>query len=245
MKIGILIIYSDNEDYKKMMQIQKEYLEKFKNEIIFYFCQMNNEQENDLEVVDNFLYVKGNESLLNILKKTIVSMKYIIQNHNIDFLIRTNISTIININKFKQILQFIPRTEFYGSSNYLNLQWLSYEHGIYDNSLFGTIYAQGTCIIFSKDIVEDICRDSDKLRYDLVDDLAIGVYINTFKPHVLESSQRISNGLLTMIDTKTNDVSQITDNHIFYRNRYLSYEANETRYNDILNMKYFTNYLFT
>jgi len=245
MKIGILIIYSDNEDYKKMMQIQKEYLEKFKNEIIFYFCQMNNEQENDLEVVDNFLYVKGNESLLNILKKTIVSMKYIIQNHNIDFLIRTNISTIININKFKQILQFIPRTEFYGSSNYLNLQWLSHEHGIYDNSLFGTIYAQGTGIIFSKDMVEDICRDSDKLRYDLVDDLAIGVYINTFKSHVLESSQRISNGLLTMIDTKTNDVSQISVNHIFYRNRYLSYEANETRDNDIINMEYFINNLFT
>jgi hypothetical protein len=244
MKVCILIIYSDSEDYKKMIQIQKEYLDKFRNEIIFYFCQMNSEQTNDLEVVDNFLYVKGEEGLLNILNKTIVSMKYIIKNHNIDFLIRTNISTVININKFKQILQFIPTTEFYGSGNYLNLQWLSHENGIYDNSLFGTIYAQGTGIIFSKDVVEDICRDSDKLRYDIVDDLAIGVYINTLKPHVLESSQKISSGLLTMVDTKLINISQISDNYIFYRNRHLSYEANETRFNDIINMEYFTNNLF-
>jgi hypothetical protein len=245
MKICILIIYSDNEDYKKMMQIQQEYLEKFKNEIVFYFCQMNNDQTNDLEVVDNFLYVKGKESLLNILNKTIVSMKYIIKNHNIDFLIRTNLSTVININKLKQILQYIPKTEFYGSSIYLNLQWLSHEHGVFDSSLFGTIYAQGTGIIFSKDMVEDICRDSDKLRYDLIDDLAIGVYINTFKPHILESSKKISCELITMADTKTTHISQLTDNYIFYRNRLSRYEANETRDVDIVNMEYFINNLFT
>jgi len=240
MKVCILIIYSDNEDYKKMLQIQKEYLDKFNNEIIFYFCQMNSEQTNDLEVADNFLYVKGKECLLNILKKTVVSMKYIIQNHDIDFLIRTNISTLVNINKLKEILEHLPKTEFYGSSIYLNLQWMSHEHGIFDNSLFGTVYAQGTNIILSKDIVYDICRNCDKLRYDLIDDLAIGVYINTSKPYILESSMKISSEFLKRIDTQFSDISDLSDNYIFYRNRHLRYQDNETRNKDIENMTYFT-----
>jgi hypothetical protein len=243
MKIGILFIYSDNADYRQMLEIQKEYLANFKNEILFYFCQMKNEIINELEIEDNFIYVKGEETTLNILKKTIVSMKYIFENHNIDFLIRTNVSSIININKLKQIVDYMPKKNFYGGSNYLNLQWLSYEHGIYDVSLFGTIYAQGTCIIFSKDILEHICNNSGNLRYDLVDDLAFGIYIKDFLPYVLESSMMASYDLLTMFVNNNDSTTTIPNNFLIYRNRCEAYQNNETRNKDISNMKYITSIL--
>lgn len=241
MKICILIIYSDNEDYQKMLEIQKEYLNFFKDEIIFYFCQMKNNISNEIEVDNNFIYVKGEEKLLNVLKKTIISMKYIIQKHDIDFLIRTNISTIVNIIQLKKIIHMLPKVNFYGGGHFLNLQWLSYENGIYDNSLFGTFYVQGTSIIFSKDIVENICNNMDKLRYDLIDDLALGVYISTYYSHILDYSMILSYELLSMFNIKENSNIKLTENYLFYRNRIEAFKSNEKRIKDIENMKNITN----
>jgi hypothetical protein len=241
MKICILIIYSDNEDYKKMMQMQRTYLNRFKNEeVTFYFTQMNNEQTTDLEIIDDFIFVKGEECFLNILKKTVTSMKYIIQNQNIDFLIRTNISTIINIKNLKEFLVNVPKENYYGSGIYLTLLNLAEPYGVVDNSLFGTTFGQGTCIILSKDIVQDICDNSDKLRYDIIDDLSIGVYLNKAKPDIINNSSVYKP---SMFNSELQNFKNISNNYIIYRNRAFACSKNETRNDDVSNMKYITQIL--
>lgn len=241
MKICILIIYSKNNEYDEMLEIQRNYLNKFKNEeLVFYFTEMNNEQRENLEIIDDFIFVKGEECFLNILKKTVMSMKYILENDNIDFLIRTNISTIINIKKLKEFLVTVPKSNYYGSGIYLNLQNIAEPYGVVDNSLFGTIFGQGTCIIFSKDIFKNICDNYDKLRYDIIDDLSIGLYLNSINKDIIKNS---SLHQPSMFNSELQNIKEISNNYIIYRNRFLSCNKNENRCYDIFNMRYISEIL--
>jgi hypothetical protein len=241
MKICILIIYSKNTKYEEMLEIQRTYLNRFKNDdVTFYFTQMNNEQITDLEIIDDFIFVKGEECFLNILKKTVTSMKYISEKHNFDFFIRTNISTIINIKNLKEFLVNVPKENYYGSGIYLTLLNLAEPYGVVDNSLFGTTFGQGTCIILSKDIVQDICDNSDKLRYDIIDDLSIGVYLNKAKPDIINNSSVYKP---SMFNSELQNFKNISNNYIIYRNRTLACSKNETRNDDVSNMKYITQIL--
>jgi len=239
-KICILIIYSKNTKYDAMLEIQRNYLNNFKNEIIFYFIQMKDEMMNELEIVDDFIFVKGEECFLNILKKTIVSMKYVLENHKFDFLIRTNISTILNINKLKNFLSFVPKNNYYGSGIYLNLQNIAEPYGVVDTSLFGTIFGQGTCIILSNDIVKNICENSDKLRYDIIDDLSIGIYLNSVRPGIIKYSSEYQP---FMFNSELQDIKYVTNDYLIYRNRTSVYSNNETRHDDVNNMRYITEML--
>jgi hypothetical protein len=239
-KICILIIYSKNTIYDEMLEIQRNYLNNFQNEVTFYFIQMNNEITNELEITDDFIFVKGDECFLNILKKTVVSMRYVLENHKFDFLIRTNISTILSIKKLTNFLSFIPKNNYYGSGIYLNLQNIAHPYGVVDDSLFGTIYGQGTCIILSNDIVKNICNNSDKLRYDIVDDLSIGVYLNTIRPGIVEYSSEYQP---SMFNSELQDIKNISNNYIIYRNRTSVSSDSETRCDDIVNMRFITRML--
>ena len=219
------------------MDIQQEYLQKFKN-IMFYFTQMTEEQTSKIEIDNNFINVKGKETFLNILEKTVESMKYVYANHEFDYLIRTNISTIININKLWEFLTNVPEEKYYGCSWYLTLNWLDHRAGIVDSTYFGTQYAQGTNIIFSKDIVKSICENSDSLHYEILDDVALGIYINKYHPEAIKIS---INYQPTILFTEINDI--ILDDYIFYRNRRNENTAEENRENDIQTMLCLTNLL--
>jgi len=238
-KICILIIYSKNDNYDRMLEIQKKYLESYNN-IIFYFTQMVPGQEGELEVDNHFINIRGEESYLNILKKSVDSMKYINNNYDFDYLIRTNISTVVNINKLCEFLENAPREKYYGCCWYLTLNNLDHRCGIIDNTHFGTRYAQGTNIIFSKDIVQSICHNNDKLNNSVVDDVAFGVYVSRYFPEAYEISSKY---IPTMLFTQSND--NITTDYIFYRNRRYEnsperHTSEENRDNDIQTMTYLT-----
>ena len=66
-KICIIIIYSPSDTYSKMLDIQQKYLQKFQN-ITFYFTQMVEDQTTKVEIDNNFINVKGEETFLNILE---------------------------------------------------------------------------------------------------------------------------------------------------------------------------------
>ena len=181
MKICILIIYSENENYIKMKEILTNYYNNFKN-IKFYFTQFR-DQENDVELENNILFVKGEELYLNILHKTIVSMKYILENNeDLDFLIRTNVSTVINIENLINFCNSIDKTNIYCGGRALTLSWCDSKGGIpmHDYTYFGLQFIGGDSIIFSKDIVEDIIKHRDKLNYKLIDDVSFGSYMKTY-----------------------------------------------------------------
>jgi hypothetical protein len=75
----------------------------------YYFTTFRENQSNPIEVEGDCIYVKGKESYLGILKKTIDAFDYLFHFiGDFDYVIRTNISTIVNIPNtsviFKNIL---------------------------------------------------------------------------------------------------------------------------------------------
>jgi hypothetical protein len=218
-KIYILIIYSPGKNYDKMLKIQQPYYEYFQKNlnIKYYFIQFR-EQDEEITIDENkhFIYVKGKEGEMNILKKTVESMKYIIKNDSFDYLIRTNISTIIDIYNLLEFCKTIPRKKYYGGGHVLELKWGN------NYLLYGTFFIQGTGIIFSRDIVEDICENESSLEYKIIDDVSIGIYIKKKHPDIFETTNKYSNQVAIHVGCKCHKQTEnieILKKVVFFRNR--------------------------
>lgn len=218
-KIGILIIYSPGVHYDKMLSILHNYYKQFNN-VFFYFIQMREEQslEIELDSENNMLYVKGKEEPYSILRKTIESMKYILKNHenDFDFLIRANISTFINIDLLDKFLSGVPKKMFYGGGHVLKINWGN------TGREYGSTFSQGTSIVLSKDLVDDICKNENRLEYDLMDDVAIGRYIRSFFPTIFESTNGYTKYQALQIGCNCHarpSEEEIENKCVFYRNR--------------------------
>ena len=115
MRILILSIYSESEIYSKMLELQRMYNNTNIN-IKYYFIEFRN-QDKDFIIQNDFIYINGSEDIMNITDKTLKSMKYILHDleEHYDFIIRTNISTIINYKKLIESLQIVPISKIYSS----------------------------------------------------------------------------------------------------------------------------------
>lgn len=215
MKVLLLLIHSPNPIYNKMFSIQQQYVHAFE-EIDTFFVIMRENQVNLVEQENDIIYVKQKEHVLNVLYKTIIALEYLFQKNEYDFVIRSNISTIIHIPKLIQYLYTIPTTHIYTSSQFLNLQWLDHRAGIHNSSLFGTIYASGISITLSNDTVKYLINNKDKLRHDIVDDISIGLFFQKYNPLLLKKGQKyMSSNLYTNAVTKNTNIN----NYIFFKNK--------------------------
>jgi len=229
-KICLLIIYSSNTNYDKMLKVQQSYYKNFQAQITYYFIKFR-EQIDDIMINEEtkFIYIKGQEGIMNILKKTLIAMEYVTKTHEFDFLIRTNISTVVDIYNLGDFLNRIPKTKYYGGGHILELKWGT------NYSLFGTVYAQGTGIILSRDIVEDMCQNQDKLEYNIIDDVSIGRYIKKYHNDIFEATNKYSNQVAPHIGCKCHKITDDPDilkTVVFFRNRTMC-----KRGDDILEMQ--------
>ena len=70
MNILILSIFSESKRNNEFLKIHRENL--YKNEFIdFYFITYNENLTEEIMLVDDILFIRGKEDLLNILDKTI------------------------------------------------------------------------------------------------------------------------------------------------------------------------------
>ena len=214
MKTCILIIYSDN--HEEMLEIPRE---NFKN-TNYYFVQFKENQENEISIENDFIYIKGKESLMNILYKTVKAMEYVFSDY--DYIIRTNVSTLINVPKLLTFLENKPTT-LYTSPLMSTLNWLDFNSGITDSSFFGTIFASGTSIIISKNVVENILNNKSKLNHNVLDDVAIGIYINKYMPEAIHIHEDLK------LDFVNN--CNVDPDCIFFRHK------TNNRNDDVINMK--------
>ena len=100
---------------------------------------------------------KTNKKIIQLIEEEInlynETMGFISDNCEYNYIIRTNISTILNIPKILEYCYNLPRYNIY-TGYILNLQWLDPSSGIFDTSFFNTYFASGTCIILSLDIAK-------------------------------------------------------------------------------------------
>lgn len=236
MNILLIFIYNKNDLYDNMLNIQQKYLNDFKkfngNNIIFYFVTYKNDI-NNIVIDNNIIYIKGEESLLNILNKTILSIEYLITKLDLkfDFIIRLNISTIINIPELIKYLYNLPKFNVYTSGHILNLNWIDFDSGIFDKSYFNIKYASGTNIIFSYDVINNIIINKHLLKYDIIDDISIGIYINIYYSYLLDNLYKYKPKMI-ISNNNNNFKNKYLNNYIFYRNK-----NNISRLIDIENMK--------
>jgi hypothetical protein len=249
MKILILIIYSNNDEnnkeiYEKMLKIQRSYINNFDG-VSSYFIQMSEDQYEQIVMKDDFIFVKGKETLMNIMHKTIESMNYLFNTLGCDYnyILRTNISTIVNIPKLIEYCQILPEKNIYTGGSILNLNWLDYKSGIIDTSLFGTEYVAGTCIILSKDVVIHIINNKMNIRYDVIDDLSFGIYIKNYIQNAIENLRKYKIEKYVSIDKIILD-DNIEKDTIIFRNRYQCVDPLYNRITDIYNMQKIKKYIY-
>ncbi len=238
MKILILSIYSSSPLYSQMLQIQrKQDISSIYPDITRYFIEFRS-QSKPIEIVGDFIYVKGQEVRMGITQKTLLALNYLIKElgQTYDFIIRTNISTIINLQQLTQYLNSIPKSNIYCSGNVLNLQWLDHTSGIRDKKLFGTLYAAGTSIILSQDVALNMIGNIDKFRFDIVDDVSFGVYMQNYLPNVLDNLKNYKASYL-IVEPNTNLNDSI--GYVFIRNR-INNNDNK-RQKDLINMEQIIN----
>ena len=189
-----IIIYNENENYERLMKKEIEtYLKNFKN-VIHYFVTYRDQNE-FIMIEDNCIYIKGKEGVVpQCLDKTIIAIDYCINQLHIqfDFLVRSNISSVINFNQFPIRL---PLTNCYSSSQILRLDLLDIPYGINKeniNKLRGLQYASGTNIIMTKDVVKYLLDHIYELDRTIIDDVSIGFLLSKhFKPIQIKQEKKM------------------------------------------------------
>jgi len=218
MKILNLILYSNNDDYKKMYNLLKCYLQfvKEKINIDYYFYTFNNDIENEFEVKDDIFYIKGEETFLpGILDKTIKTIEYF-KDYDYDYIIRSNISTPIN---FELLINFLEKFGFDYCGNVFKICWEDRKCGLINKKYFNEFFISGACITMSKNTYTYLIDHKEELDYTVIDDVAIGVLltkqfepINIYKYFMINDTDQSSTKLFT-IDR------QYHNNILYYRNK--------------------------
>ena len=220
-----------------MYNITSKYYNKFNNNLCktFYY-KFSNDIKDDYVLENNILLIKGNETYLpGILDKTIKAFSYF-KDYKYDYLVRSNISTIINLDLL--INQLNKNNIDYGGGTvlYIDEYYLDPSSGINDNRYVNTFYASGTSIVLSKNLVNQILLKKEFIDYNVIDDVAIGFLIKNYFSDIYLKLYNFNEKFISINDDNINnfDISKI----IFYRNR------NITRDIDIKNIDYITSILY-
>jgi hypothetical protein len=118
----------------------------------------------ELDNENKILYVKGDESLIpGILHKTVEALSYFLTTDpSIEFVWRTNLSSVLDFVGLQEYLNTIPSTDFYGG---------------YVGKAQDIFFASGAGFLMSRDVAEYLVANKASLRYDLIDDVAIGALL--------------------------------------------------------------------
>lgn len=232
MKLLNLVLFSNSdpveqEGYEQMQETLDKYYHTFPFvHTIFY--KYTEDLKSDLELDGNILHIKGKESLVpGVLEKTLKVFQYVVDNEMIqdyDYIIRSNISSIINFHLLVKELETSP-ISFYGGAHIMNLQWNG--GGITDSTWYGTLFASGTSLIFTPDAIRYITSNKNLIHMNIVDDLAIAILFREHRPDI--KPQQIMNSnqyqatpvFYTKQGFDINAIKQyVKDNNIIvYRNR--------------------------
>ena len=241
-KILNLIIYNDKSIYEKNIkkELEKLYNNNYNNFVKQFFICFNNNITKPVEEDGNILYIKGKETFIpGILDKTIKALEYCFNNYKFDYLVRSNISTVID---FKKIPFYkLPVNKIgYASSLIIDLQKLDPESGIINNTLFGTKFAMGTNIILNKLGFKYILDNKESINMDIIDDVSIGLLMkkittpitlcSTFILNVKKPGENPNNKCSTFIFNKLNKKGTV------FRNKSKNRKTDVKRIKNIVNM---------
>lgn len=194
-KILILILYNDSEEYNEMKKIQENFLKHTCKDINFFFYSYKYFEDKEYEFIDNDLFMNGKEDYkYGILQKTLGAFKIINEKYEYDYIIRQNISTIVD---YKNLIKVIEEKHPFN----------------YGGLIIENRFLSGICIIFSKKSIELLIKAYNREYIKGMDDLQIGLYLKKNKIHMTCFYKYIAWNSETAIK-----------NRYIYRNRNIKYK---------------------
>jgi hypothetical protein len=214
-----LVLYSNNDEYNEMYKLTREYYKKFNNVKTIYY-KFDETISKEYELNDDILNIKGKETFIpGILDKTIKAFQFVNDHYNFNYVVRSNISTLVDFNLLTKYLEHNQID--YGGGLKLSLYEISQSYGIKDSTYFGTEYASGTSIIISKKLLSNIINNKNKIKYNFIDDVALGLFVSENKNDII--IKYVPDKHFIMIKSYEDQSELINDikdkEYIFYRNR--------------------------
>lgn len=202
MQIIILIIASvNNKRYIQMQEIWRKYMNLHPN-IKSYFIINDPKIEDDIIVneEENTMYCKEIESYTpGITNKTIQCIDYCLQNYQLDYIYRTNLSSVLQL---QNLYNFII-TNNNDSMNY---------GGVIGNCN-GISYVSGSGFLISKNACIYLVKEQHKLldiKHEYIDDICIGFLLEP--KFGIKPIDRCD----INIDDRDNDAKYIISDNLFH-----------------------------
>ena len=175
----------------------------------------------------------------NILNKTIKAMDFVTNTLQLsyDFLIRTNITTVLNIPQLLKELAPLPRENICIGGNKMQLKWICPSYGVTDNRYRDRWFIQGTSIIFSKDVCKNIVKNQNKIEKTIVDDISLFMYLANFNEPAYQSINQHAISFYQCNESMEN-FHKIPLNKAFYRNK-----TEDMRDDDMIRLTFLCNHL--
>jgi len=179
--LNIIIYHPESSHERDMKNILARYLET-QSHVTFYFVAFRPQSEEVIEE-DHVLYFQGKEGFVpEILNKTMLALRYALSKGDYSYIVRSNISTIINYRLFPY--EAIDK-HGYCSTEVFDVWRLDVPFGIVDERYFKIKYAQGTDIFLSREVAQYLIDHDGELNRTVIDDVAIGILLQPFPIHQL------------------------------------------------------------
>ena len=99
-------------------------------------------------------------------EKTLQAFKYLLENHDFDFIFRTNTSSYVDATRLLERLNDMPKSGVYA--------------GFVGTALGKLKFASGAGILLSRDVVKKICDHASEWKHGLIDDVALADLVSRF-----------------------------------------------------------------
>jgi hypothetical protein len=160
-----LVIYDEAHEHERLMRRELARLARHTRGVTQLFVSMSPRCD-AVHQRDGVLYVPGRESYIpGILHKTLEAMAYCARHLAFDFIVRSNISTVIDFERLP--LHELTDTLVYASAYMWNKD---------DRS---RAFASGTNIILNRAAVDFMLMHRDLMLRDTIDDVAIGALMSS------------------------------------------------------------------
>ena len=172
MKILNLILFSHDEKFSKMRHILEKWLTFQQKNLIhfdYYFYSCRRDLDKDYLIQDHDIFIKCIDSIHpGVLYKTKKVFKIAKKNFQFDYLVRSNISTVID---FISMSNYFHKNSIDYGGIPVHKLGLSKRYNVTDEKYLQIKYAYGFCMIFSKKSI-DLLNNST--WPNVIDDLSIG-----------------------------------------------------------------------
>jgi len=179
MKFLHLVLYSPAPYYDKMMQYTRTWYARFEPDVkTLYYYGDPSLSEPVIDEEKKLLILPMSETYIpGILNKTIAALEFFFAQKDIvyDFVIRSNISSVLNFPHLLPLLQNVQHALFFGSTLCSMLAPVSETTKIICDIVPNLRFAHGTCLFFHPRAIEFLLSKKQLLRQDAEDDVTISL----------------------------------------------------------------------